>query len=235
MSRYHPEPMSSTSSSRFLSLQAFGQAWHPLDASLSVSFFMSGCCALIYQLAWQRLLYGVIGVDTDSVTIIVSVFMLGIGLGGALGGWLADVAPRHRLRIYIAVELGIAVYGAMSVWIFPALDDWVLRQGWVESRSWSAALSFAVLCVPTVLMGMTLPILTLAFNERRENIGVSVGTLYFVNTLGAAMGAMLVPFVLLPIMALDRVIALAVCGNVLVAAFAWMASRQANSSEEVRP
>lgn len=57
-----------------------------LDAVLLVSFFISGCSALIYQVSWQRALYGLIGVDMDSITIIVSVFMLGIGLGGMLGG-----------------------------------------------------------------------------------------------------------------------------------------------------
>lgn len=218
------ESISRSSSSKFFSLRAFGHGWSPLDASLLASFFVSGCCALMYQLTWQRLLYGVIGVDIDSVTIIVSVFMLGIGLGGCVGGWLSDVAPRHRLPIYIAVELGIALYGAMSLQALGALDAWIVQQAWMQSRAWSAVLSFAVLCVPTILMGMTLPILTLAFNERRENIGVSVGTLYFVNTLGAALGAVLVPFALLPVLALDKIIALAVCGNVFVAGCAWLAS-----------
>ena len=215
----------SSSHPRFLSFRAFGHTWDPLDASLLISFFISGCCALIYQLAWQRLLYGFIGVDTDSVTIIVSAFMLGIGLGGTLGGWLADVAPRYRLRIYIAVELGIALCGARSVWILSVLDGWIVQQSWMASRAWGAAVSFVVLSVPTILMGMTLPILTMAFNERRENIGVSVGTLYCINTLGAALGAMLVPFVLLPIIGLDRILTLAACGNVLVASSAWLADR----------
>lgn len=49
-----------------------------------VSFFISGCSALMYQVSWQRALHALIGVDMDSITIIVSVFMLGIGLGGML-------------------------------------------------------------------------------------------------------------------------------------------------------
>ncbi len=58
------------------------------DISLLFSFFISGSSALIYQTCWQRSLYGVIGVDIDSITIIVSIFMLGIGIGGMLGGRL---------------------------------------------------------------------------------------------------------------------------------------------------
>jgi len=64
-----------------------------LDAVLLSSFFLSGVCALVYQVGWQRSLYGIIGVDIDSITIVVSVFMLGIGVGGMLGGWLADAIP----------------------------------------------------------------------------------------------------------------------------------------------
>lgn len=56
----------------------------------------------------------------------------------------------------------------------------------------SAVASFGFLRLPTVLMDMTL--LTMAFDERTANIGVSESTLYFINTLGAATGAVLVPF-----------------------------------------
>lgn len=213
----------------------FGVVVRPLDGLLLFSFFLSGCSALIYQLAWQRLLYGVIGIDIDSVTIIVSVFMLGIGLGGALGGWVADAAPNLRLRLYIGIELGIAFYGAMSPWILASADTWVLQHGWVQSRVWSALASFAVLCVPTIFMGMTLPILTLTINDYNENIGVSVGTLYFVNTLGAASGAALVPFALLPHLTLHEAIAVAVFGNLSVAVCAWIASRISATHTEVHP
>ena len=108
-----------------------------LDAVLLLSFFISGCSALIYQVSWQRALYGLIGVDMDSITIIVSVFMLGIGLGGMLGGWLSDRFPRQRLRWYAGIELSIALYGGASLWLLQVLQagyvlhDRVLRPAMV--------------------------------------------------------------------------------------------------------
>ena len=77
----------------------------------------------------------------------------------------------------------------------------------------------------TVLLGMTLPLLTMAFDERRANIGVSVGTLYFTNTLGAATGAALVPFYLLPVWALPQVVVAAAVGNFTVIACTLLAAR----------
>jgi predicted membrane-bound spermidine synthase len=189
-----------------------------LDVVLLASFFLSGCCALMYQVGWQRILYGIIGVDIDSVTIIVSVFMLGIGFGGMLGGWIADLAPHRRIHYYAAAEISIALYGWVSIAILKVIGDWSVMAG--GAAWWSGVVSFVFLMVPTILMGMTLPLLTMAFNEWKKNIGVSVGRLYFFNTLGAAFGAGLVPFLLLPQWPLDQVIRLAVFGNVLVAVIA---------------
>ena len=195
-----------------------------LNMLLLLSFFISGCSALMYQVSWQRALYALIGVDMDSITIIVSVFMLGIGLGGMLGGWLSDRYPRQRLHWYAGIELSIALYGAASLWLLQVLQAW-LEGSFVGTGSvGSTVASFVFLLLPTVLMGMTLPLLTMAFNERTANIGVSVGTLYFINTLGAATGAALVPFVLLPLWTLPQVVNIAVVGNVAVVLCAVLAA-----------
>ncbi len=196
-----------------------------LDAVLLVSFFISGCSALIYQVSWQRALYGLIGVDMDSITIIVSVFMLGIGLGGMLGGWLSDRFPRQRLRWYAGIELSIALYGGVSLWLLQALQAGLAGSFLGDGAVGSAVASFVFLLWPTMLMGMTLPLLTMAFDERTANIGVSVGTLYFINTLGAATGAALVPFVLLPLLTLPQVVWVAVAGNVAVVVCAVLATQ----------
>lgn len=160
---------------------------------LLLTFFASGSAALVYQLVWQRYLFNGLGVDIDSVTLIVSTFMLGIGLGGAGGGWLADHFPQQRVQWYAAAELLLCVIGASSPWLLgflPSLNAW----GW---SYWSiSAVSMAVLLVPTSIMGTTLPLLTMEFDETRENVGVSVGVLYFFNTLGAAFGTWIVGAVL---------------------------------------
>lgn len=193
---------------------------------------MSGCSALIYQVCWQRALYGVIGVDMDSITIIVSVFMLGIGMGGMLGGWLSDRYPMRRLHLYAYAEFAIALYGACALLLLQWLESALAGVTWAGGGI-SAMACFIFLIFPTTLMGMTLPLLTMAFNERRANIGFSVGQLYFFNTLGAAMGAVLVPFVLLPLWTLNQVVWIAVTGNVVVAVCAVIAGRTRKKSTGV--
>lgn len=152
------------------------------------TFFASGCSALVYQLVWQRYLFVSLGVDIDSVTLIVSAFMLGIGIGGALGGWIADERAGLRLRIYGLFELALAVLGFLSPWFFGGVNS-LIDYGWSSFAINMVAIF--VIIIPTTLMGATLPLLTLYFDETLDNIGVSVGKLYFVNTLGAAAGVWL--------------------------------------------
>ncbi|WP_291568450.1 hypothetical protein [Bradyrhizobium sp.] len=72
---------------------ARGAAW---TRTLCVLFFFSGFPALIYQLTWQRELFRIFGVNSESVTIVVSAFMLGLGLGSLAGGWLSK---RQKIRL----------------------------------------------------------------------------------------------------------------------------------------
>jgi len=57
-----------------------------------VLFFFSGFPALLYQIVWQRALFTIYGVNIEWVTVIMTVFMLGLGLGSLAGG-LAFEAP----------------------------------------------------------------------------------------------------------------------------------------------
>jgi MFS family permease len=191
------------------------------DLLLLASFFVSGASALAYQVAWQRALYAQIGVDMDSITIIVSVFMLGIGVGGMAGGWLADRWPGRRLQLYALMECTIGAFGLGSLKLLPVLVGALDHPG--SGAGATALACFFFLALPTVMMGMTLPLLTIAFDERRGNIGMTVGTLYFTNTIGAALGAALVPLWLLPRWPLSAVVVLAAAGNFFVLACTLLA------------
>src|ERR1700693_218192 len=77
-------------------------------------FFLSGFPALLYQIVWQRALFTIYGVNIESVTVIVTAFMLGLGLGSLGGGWLSNRAV-PLLAVFGAVELGISVFGLFSL------------------------------------------------------------------------------------------------------------------------
>src|SRR3954454_18453111 len=81
-------------------------------------FFFSGFPALIYQLTWQRELFRIFGVNSESVTIVVTAFMLGLGLGSLAGGWVSKRRDVALLPLLAAIELMTAAFGIVSLGVF---------------------------------------------------------------------------------------------------------------------
>src|SRR6266487_2686974 len=122
---------------------------------LYLLFFISGFPALIYQIVWQRALFAIYGVNIESVTVVVSAFMLGLGLGSMAGGGLSRRPALPLLLVFGGVELGIAVYGAISLPLFRWVAGFTAGAPPLET----GVLSFGLVLVPTILMGATLPLL----------------------------------------------------------------------------
>jgi predicted membrane-bound spermidine synthase len=189
---------------------------------LILLFVISGVAALIYQICWQRLLFEGFGVDIESVTIIVSAFMLGLGLGAIAGGELADRYPNHVVAMFALIELATAAFGFCS----PSLIRAVSATAVNASLPTIAAVNFGLLLIPTSLMGATLPILVTHVVRLHRNLGMSVGVLYFANTLGAALGAGLTGFVAFYYLGLTSTIYIAAALNIAVSATVWFALRR---------
>jgi len=184
-------------------------------------FLVSGVAALIYQVCWQRLLFESVGVDIESVTIIVSTFMLGLGLGALVGGELADRYPQRTLELFALIELATGAFGVCSPWLIRASGAATVH----ASLPTIAIANFGLLLVPTTLMGATLPVLVAHVVRTFRNLGVSVGVLYFSNTLGAALGACLTGFVALYFVGLAVTIYIAAGLNAAVGILVWFVLR----------
>ena len=183
-------------------------------------FLISGAAGLVYQIVWERLLELFFGVTMVSVTLIVGAFMAGLGLGSLLGGrWARQV--KNTLLVYGLLELGVAAFGFIS----QPLIFWVGQKTAGTPYIFVFLLSFAILLIPTTLMGMTLPLLTQSFVHRVETSGGIIGILYGINTLGAAFGTALSGFVLIGIYGFDGTTYIAVGMNALVGGLAVILSR----------
>lgn len=179
-------------------------------------FFLSGFAALLYQVVWQRLLVVFSGADVYSVTVIVAAFMAGLGIGNLAGGQIADrFSPRTNLWIFAAAELAIAVFAAASDWLL--YDVLYLRLSSLASSGFAGLIVFLCLLWPTCFMGMSLPLLARALTRHLPEAGSVIGALYGVNTLGAAAGALLTTWVLLPRLGLAGALPFGVAFNVACA------------------
>ena len=183
---------------------------------LALLFFMSGISALIYQIAWQRLLFSTLGSDIESVTIIVSVFMLGLGIGALVGGRMVDFFPNLAVLLFAFAEIGIGIFGFFSRSIILGAGNYFYS----DSSLVTACISFAIILLPTMLMGATLPILVSFVAKKLANVGAATGHMYSFNTLGAAIGAFATGWWLFGAFTLTESIHLAAAINIGVAFFA---------------
>ena len=179
----------------------------------SIAFFLSGFAALIYQVAWQRMLVLPIGADVYSTTVIVAAFMAGLGCGSLAGGHLADRLSRpHCLALFVAAEASIGLFGIASRYIF---YDWMyLGLGGLPLGPVAIAIVvFASLIWPTFWMGVSLPLLARAVTSGVSRAAARIGALYGLNTLGAATGAFTTTWVLFPALGLPRTLWIAAAAN----------------------
>jgi predicted membrane-bound spermidine synthase len=189
---------------------------------LVLLFLVSGLAALVYQVCWQRLLFESVGTDIDSVTIIVSTFMLGLGVGALAGGEIVDRYPHRTLELFAIAELATGMFGVCSPWLIKAVTAATAN----ASLPTIAVANFALLLPPTILMGATLPILVNHVVRTYKNLGVSVATLYGANTLGAALGSALTGLFVLYYFGLRSTIYMAAALNVSVGVSVWFGLRR---------
>ncbi len=206
------------------------------DLALAAVFFsLSGAGALVYQIAWQRLLALSTGVAVHSVAIITAAFMAGLGIGSHVGGALsARRSPRRSLIAFGIIELGIAVFAALSVLLY---YGGLYRHGdALYSTLPRATLThFVSLLPPTVLMGMSLPLLVRGLVRDRAFAPRTIGVLYGANALGAAAGAILTPWVLLRFLGIRGAILAGAAGSAAAALGALLLARRQESKEPATP
>lgn len=189
-------------------------------------FFVSGFPALLYQIVWQRALFTIYGVNVQSVTVIVTVFMLGLGLGSLAGGKLSAVPGIRCLRAFGLIESSVGIFGLGSLALFHSVAQFTAGQ----STAVTGITTFLLLLLPTLLMGSTLPLLVAYFVRRSANVGDSVGSLYAVNTLGSGVACFVAALFLMRMLGESGTVYLAATLNVIVGVTALLLQPRTESA-----
>ncbi|MHC4475752.1 MAG: fused MFS/spermidine synthase [Planctomycetota bacterium] len=200
-------------------------------------YFASGACSLIDEVVWVRLLKLTLGNTVYATSIVVSVFMGGLALGALVMSRYSDRVVR-RLRLYALLETLVTISALSLPWMLKLTDRiyvWFYRA--YQPRHWELLLvqvliSAAVLLVPSMLMGSTLPLLGRFVTALEKQAGHLVGRLYALNTLGAAAGCFLAGFVLIRGLGVMGALYVAAALNLLVAFGGWLLSRSPGVVEE---
>ncbi len=182
---------------------------------------LSGAAALIYEVTWAKMLALTFGSTTSAQAAVVVGFLGGAGLGAALyHRWgRRSHAP---LFDYALLELGIAASTAALAQGFYALPEGFARlSAAIDSPLAYASLRYAasagLIALPSLLMGATFPALCRAAIDSASGVDRRLGWIYGVNTLGAALGALLAGLILIERLGLRATSLAANAINLLVA------------------
>lgn len=171
---------------------------------LSVLFSVSGASSISFEIVLTNLLSLLIGPTTYTFSIVVSTYIIGIGLGSLLFSKLFKTSS--NMRLIVVIQLAMAVSFLLlshflgncqlffSKLIFTLKDNLILL--WVTK----GFLLFVVLIFPTLLSGGLFPVILKVLSPDYKNSAQSAGTLYAANTLGCIVGSIVTGFILLPLM-----------------------------------
>jgi spermidine synthase len=204
-------------------------------AALLALFVVSGLAGLLYQSIWAHYLGLLLGHAAYAQTLVLAIFMGGMALGAFLAARLG-LRLRRLLLAYAVVELAIGVAGLLFHPLFLAQASFAEATvlpllgplGAGPAFQWVAG---AALILPQcMLLGATFPLLAAAWLRQPGTDGAGeariLGGLYFANSIGAAAGALVATFVLLPRVGLPGTVMTAGALNITVAAGAWWLSRR---------
>jgi spermidine synthase len=203
---------------------------------LLLLFVCSGACGLAYQVLWLRQLSHVFGVTAYAASTVLAAFMAGL----ALGSWLAGpilARIRRPLRAFGIAELSIGLCAITTpvaldlATVFYRLLYQVMPDAFPVQTAARFVSAFVVLMVPTVLMGLTLPLLSASSLVRGPRFPARISALYAANTAGAVGGAMLTGFVLIGSLGMQRTFLITATLNALVGVVAIVLDRRLQASE----
>jgi spermidine synthase len=210
-----------------------------LLATLSLLLFLSGASALVYQVLWLRVLGWIFGVTVYAASSVWASFMAGLAIGSLVAGRAGD-RVRRPLFWFGCAELLIGATASSSPFVLRALHRvYVIAYPSLPHALGALtfvrfAIAFAVLIVPTAMMGATLPLVVKAVAVRGTKLGERVGVLYASNTAGAIAGTLAAGLYLIPGIGIEKTFLVAATSNLVVGLTAILLSRRLPQSEIAR-
>ena len=204
-------------------------------------FFLSGCSSLVYQVVWTRLAFASFGIIMPVLSVVLSVFMLGLAVGSWAGGhWIPVLTGKTGLSaafFYAGAELVIGLGAFVVPKLFAVGERVLLTSGETDSFGYLSlsALVLTVSILPwCVCMGATFPFMMAYVREQDSGNTGSFSFLYLANVLGAMSGTFLAAVVWIEVLGFHHTLWLAAAGNFTAAFISalprpWAATAAARS------
>ncbi len=193
--------------------------------------FLSGMCALIYEIVWMRTFTPVFGLSIYATTAVLCAFMGGLGIGSYIAPRVIDKWKPSIWTLYALLEVGIGVCAIFIPYsVKPITGIFVAVSGVFQVEAATTVtrflLSFIVMALPTFFMGLTLPVLVRAVRDRTSEEhrtgSKHIGLLYGFNTVGGAIGCLLTGFLLIYSLGIQATVYITAMVNILLGAVIYL-------------
>lgn len=173
----------------------------------------TGCASLVLEVVWTRQLALILGGSTYAFTAMLTVFLLGIGLGSLVFHWWIARSARD-VEWALAVITTLIVTTAAGKLLIPLTTETVgmvlpLRTSLLTNGGVCLAASAVLELLPTFCMGILFPLLISLTRQQSETAGTAVGNVYALNILGSILGAACTALVLIPLLGTAMTVAVA--------------------------
>jgi spermidine synthase/tetratricopeptide (TPR) repeat protein/MFS family permease len=199
---------------------------------------ISGLAAMIYEVTWVRNLIPVLGSSTYSFSLMLVAFISGITIGSLIVS--AIVQRVKNLTVLLAwCQVGVVLSMLATLPFYARIPYEFWRVASILTRSDATYpifliiqffFGFILMIVPTIFLGMSLPVATRIASRGIDVLGKSVGNVFAVNTLGTVFGSLLAGLILIPLIGVKHTIEVGIGCNLiaglLVLFFAASVSRR---------
>ena len=204
------------------------------------AYTFSGLAGLVYEVTWTRLLTLYIGHTTAAASAVVAAFLGGLAIGAAVGGRAASrLTPKRALQIYVGLEIAVAICAVLLPIELSVLKP-VLRWAYADGAGALFPLIRVASCIvmvmlPALALGATFPMAVRWYSRNSSEPATESSTLYFLNTVGAAIGSLLAGFVLIPSIGMRATIYVAMAATTIAAVCVLVVARTAPEATEPLP
>lgn len=186
---------------------------------------ISGLASMIYEVTWVRLLIPIVGSSIYSFSLMLIAFISGITIGSLIVSWLVQrVRNLPSLLAWCQAGIVFTLLATLPWYARIPFEFWKVAAALPRSETtypFFLAIQFflciIIMIVPTIFLGMSLPVATRVAARGIRILGKSVGTVFAINTLGTVLGSLLAGLVLIPLVGIKHTIELGIGCNALAA------------------
>lgn len=182
---------------------------------------ISGLASMIYEVSWVRMLTPVFGSSTYSFSLMLVAFISGITLGSALISKRID-RMKNAFGFLAVCQFGVISAMLLSLPLYSRIPYYFWKVSTILTKSdttyplyllFQFGFCFLIMFIPTIFLGMTLPVASHIASRSIEKLGKTIGNVFSVNTAGTVIGSLCAGLVFIPFFGIQRTVEIAIAIN----------------------